>query len=117
VPKGFQLMLADFTRGLPPWVIDWFLHSKMPLAQENRDRIKAQYAQMAYNAAIEQRALTEHMKNTAHLIDPKAPIRPMGIFHPFYAQDYRNRFGSPCLNNKEFLEDCRKTAPQLFYPK
>ena len=115
--KGFALCLADFTRGLPPFIVDWFLHSKDPLAVENRERIRARYAQEMYNAIKRQEHHYQRMKAEAPFIDKKSGIRPIGRIDPVIAQDYRNRYGSECLNNQDFLSHCRRTAPELFYPE
>lgn len=117
LPEGVQLRLADFTRGLPPWLVDWFLHSNDPRAVENRERVKAIYANEMHQASLRQAKLHEAMKEEAAQIDPKSKIRPIASIDPVIAQDYRNRYGSACLNDRAFLEHCRKTAPELFYPK
>ena len=116
LPKGFQLFLRDFTRGLPPDVVQWFRHSNDPLAVENRRTVRLQWV-AEIDAANKRQALRyEAMKREAAFIDPKAPVRPIGSVDPVIAQDMRNRYGSGCWHDQSFIEDCRKKAPQLFYP-
>jgi len=117
LPEGFQLMLADFTRGLPPAVIEWFLHSQDPKAQEHRERIRMLAAQHIEDANRRQALRHEAMKEEAKYFDEKAELRPIASIDPVIAQDMRNRYGSGCLNDREFLDDCRRKAPQLFFPK
>jgi hypothetical protein len=109
-------LLASYAKGLPNWAVDWLFHDNHPKAVENRRFIRASYAAQAYWAAERQKQYFEQMKATAHLIDPKAPIRPLGTIDPFYVADYKAKYGSECLHDPKFLDDCKKTAPQLFYP-
>jgi hypothetical protein len=115
LPDGFQLMLADFTRGLPAPVVDWFLHSNDPRAVENRRIVKARYAAEMYMAGKRQRKIHQNMK--AMCPDQRSDVRFVACIDPVIAQDFRNRYGSACLNDRQFLEHCRRTAPELFYYK
>ena|SRR5215472_15370851 len=108
-------MLADFTRGLPPAVVEWFLHSNDPKAVENRRIVRARYAAEIDAANRRQAVITQNMKD--HAPDQKSDMRFVACIDPVIAQDFRNRYGSECLNDRKFLEDCKKKAPQLFYPK
>jgi hypothetical protein len=117
LPEGVDLVLGDFTRGLPPWLADWFFRSQDPLAKAQRERIQKLAAQHIEAANKRQEKRFEVMKHEASFIDPKADVRPIASIDPVIAQDMRNRYGSACWNDKKFLEDCRKKAPQLFYPK
>jgi hypothetical protein len=108
---------GDFTKGLPRWLADWFLHSQHPLAKAQREAVQTLNA-ARQDAAIKRQAKRfEAMKHEASFIDPKADIRPIASIDPVIAQDMRNRYGSGCLNDRKFLEDCRKNAPELFFPK
>ena len=108
---------GDFTNGLPRWLADWFLHSQHPLAKAQREEVQTLNA-ARQDAAIKRQAKRfEAMKVEASFIDPKADIRPIASIDPVIADRYRKEYGSACLNDREFLEDCRKTAPELFFPK
>ena len=117
LPDGVDLVLADFTIGLPPVVREWFLYSQDPKAVEQRHKVRMLAANHIDQANKRQAKRFEGMKREKELLDPKSPIRPIASIDPVIAQDFRNRFGSACLNDREFLEDCRKTAPELFFPK
>ena len=110
------VVLGSYVKDLPAWIVDWLFHSNHPLAINHRKTIKARSIAEAKAAGERQKKLNQHMKDTAHLIDPKSPIRSLGIIDPWIAQDFRNRYGSECLNDREFLDHCRKHAPELFYP-
>jgi hypothetical protein len=111
------LTLANFTEGMPAFLVDWFLHSNHPKAIENRRLIRQRTISMIDQANKRQAKRFEEMKRETELLDPKSPIRPIASIDPVIAQDFRNRYGKECLNDRKFLEDCRKKAPQLFYPK
>jgi hypothetical protein len=111
------LTLGNFTAGLPAWLVDWFLHSNDPKAIENRRSVREHAVLVIDEANKRQAKRFEAMKEEAKHLDPKADIRPIASIDPVIAQDLRNRYGSECLNDRKFLEDCRKKAPQLFFPK
>jgi len=117
LPEGFQLMLADFTRGLPPAVIEWFLHSQDPKAQEHRERIRMLAAQHIEDANRRQALRHEAMKEEAKYFDEKSPIQPIASIDPVIFQDFVNRYSPGCWHDRKFLEDTKKKSPQLFYPR
>ena len=57
------------------------------------------------------------MQEEAKLIDPQAPMRPLASIDEDIATEYYVKYWSDCFHDEEFINDCRKTAPELFYPK
>jgi len=111
------LTLARYAKNLPAWAFDWFLHSNDPEAIAHRRFFRERCAYEADQALKRQIKRQEAMKEEAKLIDPKAPIRPIMSIDKWFADDYRTRFYPGCFNDREFIDDCRTTAPILFYPK
>ena len=44
-------------------------------------------------------------------------MRPLASIDEDIVTEYYIKYGSGCFHNEEFIDDCRKTAPELFYPK
>ena len=116
MPQQLESELEAFAR-MPPEVIDWFYNSQSTLAKEWRERIKLLRGWRAHLAQLRQIERQKMMQEHAKLIDPKAPMRPLASIDEDIATEYYIKYGSGCFHNEEFIDDCRKTAPELFYPK
>jgi hypothetical protein len=105
-------VMLDFATGLPVLVKDWILNSKSPAAEEWRRRIRERAAWETDQAIKRQRIIYEQAKDSPPAKTKQ--LRVIATIDPVIADNYRRNYGSACLNDPEFIADCRKTAPELF---